>query len=73
MQIAEGSATGVGLPGRMTLEQMMAKPLAVLQKAQQVAESSYRETHAQVHQLIAHNMQVGVHGPWILPDPGMWR
>mmetsp|Transcript_38835 Transcript_38835/g.97568 ORF Transcript_38835/g.97568 Transcript_38835/m.97568 type:complete len:899 (-) Transcript_38835:276-2972(-) len=55
---AGGSTTEVGLPGRMTLEQMMAKPLAVLQRAQQVAESSYRETHAQVHQLMAHNMQL---------------
>jgi hypothetical protein len=36
----------------------MAKPLGALQKIQQVAEASYRETHAQVYQLMAPSIKV---------------
>lgn len=44
----------------MSLERMMARPLAVLQQAQQAVESSYSETHVQVYQLMADKLKACV-------------
>mmetsp|Transcript_24603 Transcript_24603/g.58517 ORF Transcript_24603/g.58517 Transcript_24603/m.58517 type:complete len:336 (-) Transcript_24603:11-1018(-) len=41
----------------LSWDRMLAKPLAVLQKAQQAAETSYCETHAQVYLLMADRIQ----------------
>lgn len=59
----DDSSSHMDFPGNIRVEQMMAKPLGALQKIQQVAEASYRETHAQVYQLMAPSIKtVGLQG-----------
>ena len=70
-QMDDAGSTGessISAPS-ISVERIMARPLAVLQKAQQAVESSYSETHVQVYQLMADRVQVMTPSPLLFSVP----